>query len=323
MSRIAEIDQELAFHSGTSGARAAVDATRDDLVFWKDFLGSTAEDLKGATETIESTVEDLKDGSLTTGPTFTSEEVTEALDGDDSSLSEWIKAAQEKTDGIVGDFVAAGDVTPESLEEEIEEFTGTFTEVIEGLTETASGASSGLKELLERDDVKKHIEQLQSGAGAASDIAGGIDKGIKKIDKVLESLQNIDDLTSDDAATQLNAAADLFDELVGLFGDSITMIPGLGAFLSLYGKAFRGAAHSAGVIQGIADRNNRLYQIDRPGRFLWITSESLRADRIKKLKNERYQMMDVAMAAATQERIDRSGINYVAPKTDREVAVEL
>ena len=143
MSRIAKIDQELAFHSGTSGARAAVDATRDDLVFWKDFLGSTAEELKGATETIESTVEDLNEGSLATGPVFTSEEVTEALDGDDSSLSEWIKAAQEKTDGIVGDFVAAGDVTPESLEEEIEEFTGTFEEVIEGLTERASGTSSG------------------------------------------------------------------------------------------------------------------------------------------------------------------------------------
>jgi hypothetical protein len=326
VARISEIDQELAVLKGGSPGRVALDATRQDLEVWKDFLGSTAKDLKGAKEQIGKSIEGAKDGTLVPGPQLTSQEVTEhlaGLDAEDSEIDKWIDSAQQKTEGLFKEFADAGDVTPESLDEEIEEFTESVTEVMDGLTESASSTSSGIKELLERPDIKQHLDQLQGGVGKGADLAEGINNGIEKVDGVLETLQHLDDLTSGDAQTQLNAAADAFDDLVGLFGDSITMIPGLGAFLSLYGKAFRGAAHSAGVIQGIADRNNRLFQMDDPGTYLWMTDEALRMNRIRDLEQERSVILDDGLAAATAERLARDPANYKGTALDRDIAVEM
>lgn len=324
-ARIGEIDQELAVLRGGSPGRVALDATREDLEVWKEFLGSTAKGLKEAKEQIGKTVEKAKDGTLVSGPQITSQDAAEhiaGLGGEGSDIDGWISSAQKATEGLFSEFAAVGDVTPDSLDKEIEEFNGSFDEALKGLTESASGSTSGIKELLERPGIKKHIDQLKGGVDKGADFASGVSKGIEKIDGILGSLQDLDDLRSGNAQTQLNAAADAFDSLVGLFGDSITMIPGLGAFLSLYGEAFRGAAVSAGVIQGIADRNNKIYDTVRPGKYIALTDEALRMTKIRGLKEERARLLDAGLEAATAERLARDPINYELKPLPRDDAVE-
>jgi hypothetical protein len=321
--QLASINDELTELQQTRSLREALDASRSDLGKVTDLLGKTAEDLEAANEQLEKAVEQLKDPSSRVEGSLSAEGLADRVEGlaDESSFSS-LKAAVEAAKGVLSDMEGAGDVAPEEAKAQLKEFSDAIGDVMDNLGRSTRDMSSRLQELLETDGAKKLIEGTKGGLTSTTNIIKGINDGLTSVDGVLGDLQTLDDLASGNAQQQLNALATALERLTGLFGDLITAIPGLGAFLTLYANAFRGAAISAGIISGVADRDQRIYEMIREGKYLRLTDEALLADRIRKLEYQRAQVLDEGLAAATQERLDREEAANQTTATDRDIAVE-
>lgn len=329
MDRIAEIDQQLADLQSEDADRAAVDSIRDRLGSVKDYFRKTTDDISAAKDRIASELEAASEGSHTQPPEISAEEVEKFLDNvaeDDSGLDKWIEDATESMKGLVSDFSKAGNPTPEELNEEISGFEDEFSGEVKDWLKGAGKASGGLKKLLEDKRVKEFTDGVQGGLASSGNVLGGVTEGLEKVDSLLAWFQTVDDLTSDDAQTQLNALGEAFDGIVDSLGGSITLIPGLGAFFHLYGEAFRGAAASAATISASRDHYNDIFQTVDEGKYLYLTADARLQMKIAALEEERAKLLEEGLDAAYEERIARESADgssgEVTFTSDYEVAVE-
>lgn len=290
---LAQIDVQIAGLEDAKTGTSPVEAAGQQLDTYRGFTSSTTKDLGDFNKGVDGLIERIETDPNATD-VINSDKVSQALDSirnSGTTLGDKLDGAMEYVEGVQSDFEGVGEFTPESFKGELEEFSGSITDLANELLESVKIDTGALKELLEHEGFRSALEQVQGGVDKAGEAVGDVDKGLEAVEKILDTLENLEDVAGGDPQAQLEALGELFGTLTEQFGGAITSIPGLGAFFTLYGKAFEGAAKSAGAIDRIADRNNALYQIDRSGKYLYLTDDALDALRLQQLYARRDQIV--------------------------------
>ena len=190
--------------------------------------------------------------------------------------------------------------------------------------EDFASAGEKFEELLEIPEVKEALEGIQGGLDSSTNLLEEVKGGVGKFKEFVETLQLGEGLTSDDAQEQLETAAEAFELIVGKLEPFIDLIPGLGAFIQLWGLGIKRAAEVAGVIIERTDTWNQDYSTTEgnEGDFLYQTDTALKAIRLEKLKLERAERFDQMIETGIAENAALDDINLPDKVTDRDIAVE-
>ena len=224
----------------------------------------------------------------------------------------------------------------------VENFLGS---VIEDITETREGiedhvddlVSAGeqfdellgipeFTELLEIPEVEEIIEGLPGGLDDATEVVEEINGGVGKFNEFLSFLQHGEGLTSGNAQEQLEAAAEVYNVFVSKFEPLIDKIPGLGAFVQIWGLSISRAAEVAGVLVETVDTRSDTYADPniggRPGKYLYLTDDALRANRITALKQERAELWNQMLETGAAERTATTDTEAPTHSSDADIAIE-
>lgn len=224
----------------------------------------------------------------------------------------------------------------------VEDFLGS---VIEDITETREGiedkvddlVSAGeqfdellgipeVTELLEIPEVEEIIEGLPGGLKDATDVIEEIKGGVEKFNEFLSFLELGDGLTSGNAQEQLEAAAEVYNVFVSKLEPLIDKIPALGAFVQIWGLSISSAAEVAGVLVETVDTRVGWHTDPniggRPGKYLYLTDDALRAIRITALKQERAELWNQMLETGAAELAAATDVDAQTEPTYLDHAIE-
>lgn len=234
---------------------------------------------------------------------------SETLDNVDSDL----QGVRDFIDQTSKDITAAGEKIGEDFDE-MSEIVTDFGDVLgtEGVQESIAEAVDAGSEV---------VEGVRGGLDSTTNVTGQVQEGLDSLAEAIKLVQQIDDLRTAEGAEALEALAEVFETVVEELGPFIEFVPGLGAFFQLYAAGIRNIAFSAGIMEQIVGRNLELYQELRPGQYLYLTPDGMRATRLRALEYEYNQLFDEAMEAAGDELIARDAVDMDGPPSSVDMVV--
>ncbi|MEE8485283.1 MAG: hypothetical protein V3S38_01840 [Acidimicrobiia bacterium] len=179
-------------------------------------------------------------------------------------------------------------------------------------------------ELLELPDFAEGVEGVQGGLKSSTNVLQEIQGGIGEFKGFVETLLIGEGLTSDNAAEQLQAASEAYEATIGKLEPFIELVPGLGAFVELWGLAIDRAAEVAEVVIVKTDTwNDTFSTIDgNEGDYLYFTAAALADIKLRNLKKKRAALQNQMMETAVAENEAASDIELPSEPTDRDIAIE-
>jgi hypothetical protein len=211
---------------------------------------------------------------------------------------------------VVRDFLARSKDDIENAGKTIDEKIGDLEQM-----------SEGLKDLLNDSKIGEFVSGVTSGLDDAAGAVGEVNDGLDSLEVAIATFQQADDLSKEDAQSQIEALADAFESVVGKLEHFVDLIPGLGAFLHLYGLGIRNIADSTGQMQSIVDRNRDIYDAAGLEGELYVTAESMRRTKLERLEDERDRLEQEGLEIVRGERDARTQADLNTKNTDVEAAV--
>lgn len=146
-----------------------------------------------------------------------------------------------------------------------------FNDLLEGTSDFLEGASDALSE------VSEGVEQFGETAG---DIAGALEE----INSTMQQVEDLQNLSEASAQDMINGLGEHLGGMVETLGPLVDAIPGMGAFLHMYGEAISGIAISVGKIEAEVAGRNQILQ-EAMGKDLYITPLTARQERAGEIED--------------------------------------
>ncbi len=253
-------------------------------------------------------------------PDRSSEEILKELQGVDLEI---LDLTSEAPWDQLGQAAEQAKAIEDYLGSVIEDIGATKDDIAEKAEDLAS-ASERFEEFLEIPEIKQGLEGVQGGLESSSNIIEEIQGGITDFKEFVETLQLGEGLTSENAQEQLEAAAEAFELIVGKLEPFIDLIPGLGAFIQLWGLGIARAAEVAGVLIEKTDAWNDIYSRTEgnEGDYLYFTSDALASIKLRKLRRKRAELYNDMIETGTAELAALDDINLPQHASDRHIAIE-
>ncbi len=190
----------------------------------------------------------------------------------------------------------------EENERLFEEFRRTLEEAqaaLEGSAEGAEGAVENIEKAQDALDAfnellggtmdflegaKDALGEVADGVGQFGEAAGQVAGALDEITSTIDQISDLRDLSEASASDMIAGLGEHIGGIVDTLGPLISTIPGMGAFLTMYGEAIAGIAISVGKIEAEVARRNDILQ-QAMGRDLYITPLTARQERAAEIED--------------------------------------
>jgi archaellum component FlaC len=193
----------------------------------------------------------------------------DALNENERLFEDFRRTLEEAQAALEGNAEGAEGATEDI--EKAQDALDAFNELLGGTVEFLEGAKDALGE------VSEGIEQFGEAAG---DVAGALSEITSTIEHVAD-LQNLSEASAQD---MINGLGEHIGGMVETLGPLIDVIPGMGAFLHMYGEAISGIAISVGKIETEVASRNQILQ-EAMGKDLYITPQTSRQQRSSEIED--------------------------------------
>ena len=217
----------------------------------------------------------------------------DALGENEGLFEEFRRTLEEAQAALEGSAEGAEGATEDI--EKAQEALEAFKELLGGTQEFLESAGDALSQ------VSDGVEQFGEAAG---EVAGALGKITATIDQVSE-LQNLSEASTSEMLTGLG---EHIGSIVDTLDPLIKTIPGMGAFLSMYGRAIAGIAISVGKIEAEVAARNQILQ-EAMGKDLYITPLTARQERAQEIQDILSQLDELDCYGAQSQGAESSGGN--------------